>query len=130
MNINMSNGSVTVNGQTYTGDNIKIDGESIVVDGVYQAGVLTGKITVEVHGDVDKLVMGSGNVTAKNINNCRTSSGDVNCHLIGNLQTGSGDVEAGDVGNIQTSSGDVDCGDVSGDIKTTSGDINYTKSEQ
>lgn len=112
MKISMSGGSVTIGGNTYTGDNIQIKGSKIVVNGVTQEGDLVGDISVVVNGDVDSIKMGSGSVTAKSTGSILTGSGDVSCGNVG--------------GSIKTGSGDVDCGAVAGSISTGSGDVMTT----
>lgn len=108
----MSGSSVTINGKTYTGKNIHINGDKVIIDGVVQDGVaLVGPITVTVNGDVESL---------------RTTSGDITVNgSTGSIQSTSGDVEVkGDVvGNVQTVSGDVSCKKIEGDARTVSGDI-------
>lgn len=112
MNINMSgNGRIVVDGREFKGRNISIKNNKVVVDGVEQDGELVGDINVVVHGDVQDLENGSGNVKAQNV---------------GNINTGSGDVECGNVsGSIKTGSGDVDCDRVNGNIRTGSGDVTH-----
>ena len=112
MKISSKNGSpVTINGRSFSGNNISIVGNKVIVNGVEQSGSLVGPITVEVHGDVDMLNVVSGNVTARNVNRVKTGSGDVSC----------GDVN----GDISTGSGDVKCGTVAGKIKTGSGGVTH-----
>ncbi|QVG64356.1 hypothetical protein Bestia_00123 [Acinetobacter phage Bestia] len=110
--VSMSGGSVNVNGKTYTGKNIQINGDQVIIDGVVQEGApLVGPINVTVNGDVESL---------------RTVSGDITVNgSTGSIQSTSGDVEVkGDVvGNVQTVSGDVLCKKVEGDARTVSGDI-------
>lgn len=112
MNINMSgNGRVVIDGREFKGNNIQIKDNKVIVDGRTQKGELVGDINVTVHGDVELLKNGSGNVNALNV---------------GELTTGSGDVKCGDVsGNIRTGSGDVICGCVGGSIRTGLGDVSH-----
>ncbi|MGR5367102.1 hypothetical protein [Photobacterium damselae] len=105
------NGTVVIDGRTFSGCNIQINGNKVIVDGVPQGGELVGDITVTVHGDVDSMQLGSGVVKANSANSVVTGSGDVTC----------GDVS----GSINTGSGDVTCGNVSGSVNTVSGDIRH-----
>lgn len=101
-----------INGREFSGHNIRLDGNKVVVDGVIQDGELVGDIKIDIHGDVERLDSGSGDVTISG-----------SCGVV---QTMSGDVECGDVsGNIKTMSGDVTCGAVGGRINTMSGDITH-----
>lgn len=103
MNLNFfknSNNTVTINGQTYSGYNIKIDNNQVYVDGKLQTQSLSGPITVTVNGDCASL---------------NTVSGDV--VIQGNVS-----------GNVVSTSGDVDIkGSVSGNINTVSGDVSVSK---
>jgi len=110
VNINMSNGSVTIDGVSYSGKNIQVNDGKIVIDGVIKSQELAQVVNVVVNGDVIDLENGAGNVTAINI---------------GAVSTGSGDVKCGDIsGSVRTGSGDIDCGKISGSVRTGSGDIN------
>jgi len=109
MNINLNNGKVTINGQTYTGNNIQINGDNVLVDGVQQSKSLVGDITVNIEGQVENLELNSGTVNANNVGSIETGSGDVRCgNVLGNVRTGSGDVDAKTIqGNVRTGSGDI-----------------------
>ena len=110
MNINMSGtGSVTIDGKKFTGNSFQVKNGKVIIDGKTQDGELVGDINVTVHGDVELLENGSGNVKAENVGEINTGSGDVECaYVSGSIRTGSGDVECGKVnGSIRTGSGDV-----------------------
>lgn len=101
----------TINGVSYTGNNIYIDNGIVIIDGKQQKGMpISGPITVNIIGDVETI---------------DTASGDVNVDgLVGELTTTSGDVECGGVqGNVKTTSGDIKCGDIAGNVQTTSGNV-------
>lgn len=111
MRVQMVNvrGSVDIDGRTFTGRNISINGDRVVVDGVEQDGQLVGNISITVNGDVESIASGSGDIKAQSV---------------GKVSTGSGDVECGDVsGSVTTGSGDIKCGRISGSASTMSGDI-------
>lgn len=109
LNIKMGNGSITINGKSFTGRNVVIVNGNVVVDGQTVDSGLTGDINVVVNGHVEHLENHCGNVAAQSAGNINTGSGDVNC----------GDV----TGNVQTGSGDVKCGRVGGSVRTGSGDV-------
>lgn len=111
MNLSMKNGKVTIDGRDFVGRNVVINGDGdVIVDGVKQAGSLVGNISIVVHGDVESISNGSGDIKV---------SGSA-----GAVKTVSGDVECGDVGgSVQTVSGDIGCGVVHGSVKTVSGDV-------
>ena len=93
----MKNGKCIIDGKSFSGSNIQICGNKVVVDGVTQSGELVGDIAVTVHGDVDVLENTNGSVKANN------------------------------VGSVKTTNGKVTCDDVAGDVKTTNGDVNARK---
>jgi hypothetical protein len=107
-----SHSFVTINGQTYSGNNVSIVNGNVVIDGVKQEQLLIGPVTVTVHGSVDKVETGSGDVTVLDV--------------VGSVETMSGDVSCtGDIGGyVTTMSGDVTAGGhIGGDVETMSGDI-------
>ena len=90
---------MTINGKTYSGNNIIISNGKVIVDGAEQSEVLEHNIVVNVTGDVQSL---------------ETTSGDVQCESVS--------------GDVKTVSGDVNVrGNVAGNVKTVSGDISYKK---
>ncbi|AUR89145.1 hypothetical protein NVP1121O_117 [Vibrio phage 1.121.O._10N.286.46.C4] len=111
MNITMksSKGVVTIDGKSFSGKNVVISGDKVVIDGVTQEGSLVGDVTVTVTGDVETLSTQSGNVNADKVGSVKTASGDVTC----------GDVST----SVSTMSGDVRCKSIFGSVKTMSGDI-------
>ncbi|NWA11922.1 hypothetical protein [Pseudomonas gingeri] len=110
MKISMGNGSVSIDGRTFSGRSVVINGDQVVVDGVVQEGALVGPISVVVTGDAESIEMGSGSVDV-------TGS-------VGRVKTISGNVRCGEVsGDVGTISGDFTCPAIAGNVKTTSGDI-------
>lgn len=102
--------SVIINGKSYSGSTIEIDGAgNVVVDGKISSPPQLGPITITVNGNVDQLETVGDVTVAGNVGSVRTVSGDVQC----------GDV----TGNIQNVSGDVNCKAVAGNVTTVSGDI-------
>ncbi|WP_318493341.1 hypothetical protein [Photobacterium leiognathi] len=104
-----SKSSVVIDGRSFSGRSIEINGNKVVVDGVTQEGELVGDISITVNGDVDSLQTGSGDVKAGDVKEIRTGSGGVTCgHVSGSIQTGAGNVECGSVsGSILTMLGDI-----------------------
>jgi hypothetical protein len=108
-----SSGSVVVDGKTFVGNNVVIDGNKVNIDGEVQEGELVGDVNVTVHGDVESLSLSSGTVRA---------------NKAGRIQTQSGDVECGDVnGSVSTMSGSVECGNISGSVSTMSGSVKHRR---
>lgn len=122
--------TVTINGVTYSGNNLSINGNKVVIDGV-DFTPEAKEVTITVNGNIDwiqadycKEIHVNGNVE-----NIRTTSGDVYCTQVnGNVITTSGDVECDTVhGDVGTTSGDLSVGLISGNVSTVSGDIRYKK---
>lgn len=112
MQIKTSGSSVTIDGKTFTGRNVSILGNKVVIDGVEQPGELVGPVSVTVNGNAELVESGSGRI-------------DVAVSA-GRVKTMSGDVQCGDVtGDVGTMSGDVTCGSIGGSVKTMSGNIRH-----
>jgi len=109
MNIFSSKGTITINGKTYTGNDVSINNGQVIIDGVVQEEIKEHVIHVVVNGGIDSISMGSGSVTA---------------NTVGSVKTGSGDVECDDIrGDVKTGSGSVRCKQISGNVKTGSGNV-------
>lgn len=103
--------TTTINGKTYEGSSVSIIGDKVIVDGIEQDTVEGKNITIEIHGDVESIETGSGDVSAQNVNGyIKTASGDIDVQ---------GDIE----GNVSTMSGDVSVSEIGGSVSTMSGDV-------
>ena len=106
---------VTINGKTIitqnTG-NIVMTGDRILIDGKDVTPVDTKEITVNIEGNVESLdIAYAKSIEIKgNVHDVRSTSGNISV---------TGDV----TGDVKSTSGDVRCGNVSGSVKTVSGDI-------
>jgi hypothetical protein len=104
--------TITINGVTYTGDNVSVHNGRVTIDGKEADAADAPRVTIEVHGDIKTF----------ECDRCDTASihGDV-----GSVTTASGNVQCGDVrGSVQTASGNVNCRDVGGDVRTVAGNVN------
>lgn len=110
-----TSGSVTINGESYSGRDITIKNGVVTIDGVRQDGAHKEQtLNITVKGDVGTLSTTSGDVV-------------VNGYVVG-LKTVSGDVDCCDVkADVQTVSGDVNAAVIHGSVKTISGDIRGVK---
>lgn len=103
--------TVTINGKTYTGRNIKFNGNKVSVDGKVVEEAENIYITVK--GDVEKI----------------DTTGDIEVHgNVGSAETGAGDINIiGDVsGDVETGAGDIVIkGNVNGDVSTGAGSIHH-----
>jgi hypothetical protein len=106
---------ITVNGVTFSGNNISISKGKVIIDG--------NDVTPDAKNIDIKI---DGNISELKVDACDSLVVNGNC---GSVATMSGDVDIdGDVtGNISTMSGDVKCGTVGGSISTMSGDIKNKK---
>lgn len=110
MKITGKGSSITIDGRTFTGRSISINGDQVIVDGVVQSGSLVGPISVVVNGDCEIVENSTGYVQVSgSVGQIRTSTGDVTCGEVG--------------GDVTTSTGDVQCGNVRGSVRTSTGDI-------
>lgn len=107
-------GSITINGKSYNGNSIYVDGNgNVTVDGVKQDESIVGEVNVVLHGNADMVQTTSGTINV---------AGDVN----GSVSASSGSITVGgDVKkNVSTSSGNVKVSKgVGGNTTTTSGNI-------
>lgn len=110
MKITVGCSTVSINGREFSGRNISIVGDKVIIDGVEHGQSLVGPISVVVNGNAESVETTSGSVeVAGSAGRVKTMSGNVHC----------GDV-SGDVG---TMSGNINCHKVAGNTKTMSGDI-------
>jgi hypothetical protein len=121
--------TISINGQSFTGNNIQIKNNKIFVDGEEVNPDDKAKvINISINGMVNNVTIDhchdveiDGNVDSVN-----TSSGDISISGSASaIYNNSGDVlVSGDIhGEVITTSGDVKCKNIVGDIKTVSGDI-------
>lgn len=110
MKITVGGSTVSINGREFSGRNISIVGDKVVIDGVEQSQSLVGPISVVVHGNAESVETSSGSVEVAG--------------AAGRVKTMSGNVHCGDVsGDVGTMSGNINCHKVAGNAKTMSGDI-------
>ena len=102
---------VTINGKTYSGNNIQISNNKVFIDGK-EVDCADRELNISITGDVDTV---------------KTTSGDVNVTgSVKSVSTTSGDIEIGGnvSGNVSSISGDVSAsGGIQGNVSTVSGDV-------
>lgn len=106
------NSSVTINGTTYQGANVTINGDKVIIDGKVQGSAEQKVISVVINGDVESVKTTAGDVeVVGNVGSINSTSGDitVNQNVNGNINTVSGDVDinGSQTGRINTVSGDI-----------------------
>jgi hypothetical protein len=120
--------SIKINGTTYSGNNIQVVQNGVVIIDGRTIKIDEKIINITVEGNINMLdasISNSIHVTGS-VSSIKTSSGDVEVHgnVSGGVSTVSGGVTCYDVGlNVETTSGDVSAKDVKGNISTTSGDV-------
>lgn len=120
---------ITINGNTYSGNNVVISNGKVIIDGK-DFTPETKIINIHVEGNIDELKVDNCNKLLVNGNakNIKTQSGSVEVSgaVSGDIRTISGSVNCGDVNSyIQTTSGSVECGKVGGKINTISGSVKH-----
>jgi RecJ-like exonuclease len=101
-------GSIRINGIDYSGDNISIRGNKVVVNGI-DVTPDAKEISIVVEGNISEIKVDSCNEfrVVGDVGRIKTMSGDV-------------DVEGNVTGDVETMSGDVSCLSVGGNVKTMS----------
>lgn len=104
---------ISVNGVNYTGRNVSIINNRVIIDGSSVGS--NPPVVINITGDIHHLSVDVGTAT-------------IHGKCTGSIKTMSGDVECGDVsGDVETMSGDVTCGSVDGSVNSMSGDIRRQK---
>lgn len=93
---------ISIDGRTFTGNNISIIDGVVTVDSVQQNGTLTGQVQLKIEGTLDSLT------TDASVN----MKGQIN----GNVEAG-GSVKCDDIGGNVNAGGSVKCDNVSGSIQ-------------
>jgi hypothetical protein len=128
--VQIGNGSITVNGISYSGKNITIRNGNVQIDGKNVTPKDEKVISITVEGNINNLRVDecqSCTITGA-VKSVNTGSGDVeiNGNCEGSIDTGYGDVEitGNCAGDIDTGSGNVVVeGYCAGDIDTGSGNV-------
>ncbi len=128
--VHYSNGELSIDGMhipgNFSGRNIQVRNGKIIVDGV-DITPDAKTITVEIHGNVDRLESGACQSTTVNgnVGDINGGSGNIHCGAVtGNVSSGSGKVTCVSIkGNVSTGSGSVNAQTISGSVKTGSGNI-------
>lgn len=98
-------GTVVINGATYSGNNIVVKNDKVIIDGVeVSKGHTTSPLNIKVEGKIESL-KADGNVEVRGeVGGDVLAGGNVECHNVG------GDIQAG--GNVRglSVSGDVMAG--------------------
>lgn len=106
---------ITINGVTYSGNNVTVVNGKVIVDGNDYTPD-SKKIDIMVEGCINDLKVDCCDKIMVNgaVGHIKSTSGDI--EILGNVE-----------GDVINTSGDVKCGNINGSVKTMSGDIKYRK---
>lgn len=108
--------TIIINGVTYTGNNIQIVNNNVIIDG--ESNIISAPvINIEITGDLGSLKCHN----AERIQITGSVLKDVNTH------NGNVSVQGSVVGNVQTHNGTVNSGTIQGSVTTRNGNINTLK---
>lgn len=105
---------ITINGKTYSGNNISISGNKVYIDGKMADNEHDKEINIIVNGNVESL----------DVDNCNKIQITGDCKT---AKTTNGDLDiAGNIsGDVSTTNGNVDCQNVHGNVSTKNGNIKH-----
>ncbi len=126
--VSSSANSITINGKVFKGNNVSMRNGVVIIDGVEQGEDFSKEqiINVEIHGNVDELSTGSGNVTTLSAKSVKTGSGNISVSgsIEGDASTVSGDIDSDIIkGNASSMSGNIKARTIEGDTSSISGDV-------
>lgn len=102
-------GQISINGQTYTGNSITVNGGRIIIDGVEQLSGLSGIQEIKITGGSIENVTSSASVSCGDVTGNVDSGGSTSCGNVGGNVTGGGSVNCGNVvGNVRAG-GSINC---------------------
>lgn len=103
--------TITVNGQTFVGNNVSVVNGEVIVDGKKVAAPEGKVINIAVQGDIESLKVDRGSVNV-------TGS-------VGSVAVSQGDVESigGVKGKVEIDQGNLECGDIFGDVSVNMGNV-------
>lgn len=118
--------SITINGNTYSGNNITVQGDTIIIDGKVAQGGLTGIVEIKVEGDVASINSSAAVSVTGDVHGYVDANGGVKCGNVDGDVKANGGVKCGNVGQNVKAGGGVTAGNVGGDVRAGGG-IKYVK---
>ena len=111
-NIVSSKGSITINGQTFSGNNVSVVNGKVIIDGKEQELAGDEKVlNITINGNCGDVELSQGDIT-------------VNGNVNGKVYNDQGSIKCGDVGgNVTNNQGSIRCGDIKGNATTNMGNI-------
>lgn len=105
---NSNNHTIIVNGKTYSGSNVEINGGNLIIDNNIKDKEIYGAITITVNGDVQTIETITGDVKANNVYHIEAQNGSVHCQGAFDVTAINGDVYADNIyGNASTTNGNI-----------------------
>lgn len=110
-------GTITINGQTFSGNNIQLKDGRLIIDGEDIGTDGSRVLEIHVYGDVENVTSDkSVSVTGRVLNNVE-AGGSVSASDIGGDVKANGSVNCDDVKGSVYANGSVNCDDVGGEVK-------------
>ena len=100
-------GSIFIDGKTYTGNNIVISGDTVVIDGKVQEEGINGIVRIDVTGNIESLYSEASVTLTGDVNGDVESGGSVKCRNVGGNVCAGGSVRCDDVMGKVTAGGSV-----------------------
>lgn len=110
--------SITINGRSFSGNNVSIVGGRIIIDGVEQTGdPLSGRVDlIVVTGSIGHLTT-DASVECEAVTGNVTAGGSITCTNVGGNVDAGGSVQAGPITGSVDAGGSVRCGPVGGNVE-------------
>lgn len=108
LGINM--GTITINGKTFTGNNVDVVGGRVIIDGVEQMSGQSGVLEVRVLEGTIHNLKADGSVSCNNVTGNVAAGGSVNCDDVGGNVAAGGSVNCDNVGGKVSAGGSVRMG--------------------
>lgn len=110
------NNVISINGKTFSGNNVTIINGKVTIDGV-DAGVDSNKEKITIQGNVASLQCDHDVEVKGNVTGDVAAGGSVSCNDVGADVTASGSVNCDNVQGNVDAGGSVNCDDVGGSVK-------------
>lgn len=114
-------GTITINGRTYTGNNISMSNGRVIIDGedvTDQTGVdMKSILEVRVTGDIENIFCEKNITIMGNVKEYIDARGSVNCNDVGGDIKAGGSVNCDDVAGNVYANGSVNADDIGGSVQ-------------
>ena len=104
--------TISINGVTYKGDNLVINGSKVIIDGVVQESNATGVLEVRILEGVVNNLTSTASVTCGDVTGNVDAGSSVQCRNVGGDVDAGSSVMCGDVGGSVDAGSSVKCGNV------------------